>query len=77
MERKFRIQSGSPVIGRICTRCGKPIQEGAECYLDPEAPATPEDAAKARVGAAYTAVAHPAHWECHPTGGRNIEGIDT
>ena len=74
MERKYKLTPGHPAATEVCSRCSKPIGEGAECYLDPEAPATPEDAAKARVGAAYTATANLAHWKCHPTKGMNIEG---
>lgn len=76
MDRKFKLPLGHPVLTRTdlrCSRCSKPIGEGAECYLDPEAPATPEDAVKARVGAAYTATARLAHWACHPTKGMNID----
>lgn len=74
MERRFKLPAGHPIVGQACTRCGRGLAAGDECYMDQEAPATAEDAARMRAGGGYTAQPAPAHWSCHPTQGLTISG---
>lgn len=73
MERRFLIPAGHPIVGRACSRCGATIVAGDECYLDPEAPASFDDARKRDAGQSYTAISSPAHWACHPNKGREVD----
>lgn len=74
--RTFKLRAGHPVVDQqmLCARCSKVIVDGDEVYLDEEGPASEQDAALKAAGRAYTAMAHPAHWRCHPTQGRTIGG---
>lgn len=75
-DRRWKIYAGHPIVDQqmTCSRCGKVFVDGDECYLDEEGPASDQDAALKAAGRAYTAMASPAHWRCHPTQGRTIGG---